>query len=144
MRFPSSAASIGAAHDWHGVNQVVSISSELQIALMVPRRGPVERTSDTVLAVQKVGRNKPCPCGSGTNYKLMSRGPAEPTSGAAGRHRRSSAALASVPDDSSAPKAITPYGQCRGYPLWRAATCGSGSFPGGSSVVQQRLGTGTI
>lgn len=60
---------VGAAHLWHGVNQVVSIASGPQITLMDPQMGPVEKTPTSVVAVQKVGRNKPCPCGSGKKYK---------------------------------------------------------------------------
>jgi hypothetical protein len=59
---------VGAAHVWRGVNQVVSISG-LELALMDPQFGPVERTPETATLVQKVGRNKLCPCGSGKKYK---------------------------------------------------------------------------
>ena len=59
----------GAAHVYRGVNQVVSIRDDLQLAIRDPEFGPVERNPDTAIAVQKVGRNKPCPCGSGLKYK---------------------------------------------------------------------------
>jgi len=59
----------GAAHVWHGVNQVISIADGPQLAVMDPQLEPLEKTPGTVIATRKVGRNKPCPCGSRKKYK---------------------------------------------------------------------------
>jgi hypothetical protein len=60
----------GATHVHRGVNQVVSVRDDLHLTIRDPQISVAERQPDTVMAVQKVGRNKPCPCGSGRKYKL--------------------------------------------------------------------------
>jgi hypothetical protein len=59
---------MGASHQWHGVNQVISLPA-IQLAIRDPSFGPEDTSSAPPVAVQKVGRNKPCPCGSGKKYK---------------------------------------------------------------------------
>lgn len=59
----------GASHRWHGVNQVVSVSDDLGLAVMDPVLKIENPGRTNAVAVQKVGRNKPCPCGSGKKYK---------------------------------------------------------------------------
>jgi hypothetical protein len=59
----------GASHVYRGINQIVSIGAGLQLAIRDPQFAPVERRPDNAIAVRKVGRNKPCPCGSGRKYK---------------------------------------------------------------------------
>lgn len=57
----------GASQRWVGVNQVVSMDG---LELMM--KDPILAVADpdgSPVAVQKVGRNKPCPCGSGKKYK---------------------------------------------------------------------------
>jgi hypothetical protein len=59
----------GATHVYRGVDQIVSVSDGLQLAIRDPQVSPLDRDPRSVVAVQKVGRNKPCPCGSGLKYK---------------------------------------------------------------------------
>lgn len=59
----------GATHVYRQVNQVISIRDDLQLSIRDPQISVLERQPDSVVAVQKVGRNKPCPCGSGRKYK---------------------------------------------------------------------------
>lgn len=58
----------GACHAMRGPNQVLS-TREAQLSLTDPRFEAVEPDKTPPLAVQKIGRNKPCPCGSGKKYK---------------------------------------------------------------------------
>jgi hypothetical protein len=57
----------GATHALRGPNHVIS-TSEAQLALS-DSKIEAEEPGTTPMAVQKVGRNKPCPCGSGKKYK---------------------------------------------------------------------------
>ena len=59
---------VGASHRWHGVHQVISLPN-VGLALMDPMVAAADASSTLPLAVQKVGRNKECPCGSGKKYK---------------------------------------------------------------------------
>lgn len=59
----------GASDVLRGVSQVVSLPS-VQLALRDPEVRAVDPAgAPRPMAVQKVGRNKPCPCGSGKKYK---------------------------------------------------------------------------
>jgi uncharacterized protein YecA (UPF0149 family) len=58
----------GASHVLRGPNQVIS-TSEAQIQIADPTFGAAEPENTPPVAVQKVGRNKPCPCGSGKKFK---------------------------------------------------------------------------
>jgi hypothetical protein len=57
-----------AAHAVRGVNHVIS-TAEGQVALMDPVLKLAEPANNLPLAVRRVGRNKPCPCGSRKKYK---------------------------------------------------------------------------
>lgn len=57
-------------HRWHGVNEVVSLGPGQRFAVMDPTFGPDDPATTPPVAVPKVGRNQPCPCGSGQKYKL--------------------------------------------------------------------------
>ena len=58
----------GSSHVLRGPNQVIS-TSEAQIQIADPTFGAAEPEKTPPMAVQKVGRNKPCPCGSGKKFK---------------------------------------------------------------------------
>lgn len=58
---------IGTSHTVYGANQVLSLP-DVQLALMEPKLAIADKTGSPML-VQKVGRNKLCPCGSGKKYK---------------------------------------------------------------------------
>lgn len=58
----------GASHALHGPNQVIS-TSEAQLLIADPTIGAAEPEDTPPMMVQKVGRNKPCPCGSGKKFK---------------------------------------------------------------------------
>jgi hypothetical protein len=58
----------GASHAVRGPNQVIS-TREAQLAISDSKFAADEPSSTRPVAVQKVGRNKPCPCGSGKKYK---------------------------------------------------------------------------
>jgi hypothetical protein len=58
------------AHEWHGISDVVAVHDDLRFSLKDLVIRATDPGSDTPpLAGPKVGRNKPCPCGSGTKYK---------------------------------------------------------------------------
>lgn len=58
----------GASHALHGPNQVIS-TSEAHLLIADPTIGAAEPEDTPPMMVQKVGRNKPCPCGSGKKFK---------------------------------------------------------------------------
>ena len=60
---------IGASDALYGSNQVISLP-RMQVAVMDPKIEAVDSGRGTrPMAVQKVGRNKLCPCGSGKKFK---------------------------------------------------------------------------
>lgn len=58
----------GASHVLRGPNHVIS-TSEAQLLIADPTIEAVEPEKTPPMAVQKVGRNKPCRCGSGKKFK---------------------------------------------------------------------------
>lgn len=58
----------GASSALRGSNQVIS-TSEAELLISDPTVRAAEPEKTPPIAVQKVGRNKPCPCGSGKKFK---------------------------------------------------------------------------
>jgi hypothetical protein len=58
-----------ASHQVVGFNQVVATGPDHQFAMMDPVIEAMDPSSAPPIVVPKIGRNQPCPCGSGKKYK---------------------------------------------------------------------------
>jgi preprotein translocase subunit SecA len=53
----------------HAAPEQITAPPQGPLAEPQPERGPVEPVAQFVRETKKVGRNEPCPCGSGKKYK---------------------------------------------------------------------------